>query len=142
MTNVTPEARPFSAMSDESLLNGYAYEERRLEEVQTTLDQLRQEIIRRMAEAGATSIPSELFVCELQARTTYDQSGFTPLLELLNEADLKTCYTAEHTEEVRVPAKWNTVKVNALARRYGEVALRIVEAAKMVQPSRLVFKRR
>ena len=101
---------------------------------------LEQEIYRRMEERGATAIPDSTFVCEIAQNSVYDQGSFSPLLEIFNELDLNTCYIPEHVEPVA--AKWQTGKVLALARRYGDAALAIVAKARIPGPRNLNFQRR
>jgi hypothetical protein len=107
-----------------------------------TLGRLEQEAYRRMEERGATSIPSEEYVCEIEIKTTYDQPSFTPLKEVFNDADLQKCLRPAHTEEVEVADKWTTATVKSLATRYGGDALRIVENARMEGRGWLKFARR
>ena len=101
---------------------------------------LEQEIYRRVDERGARAIPDSTFVCEVTQESIYDQEAFRPLLEVFHEFHLNTCYTPEHMEPVA--AKWTTVKVLALARRYGDAALAIVEQAKQPGRKSLKFQRR
>ena len=95
-----------------------------------------------MEYRSATSIPSESFICELTSRTQYDQLGFTPLKEIFNDTDLPKCFTPAHIDSVDVPDKWSTQQVIALAKRYGDQALRVVERAKSLGSPRLKFERR
>ena len=101
---------------------------------------LEQEIYLRMEVRGAKAIPDETFICEITQETMYDQEAFRPLLEVFHEFHLNTCYIPEHMEPVA--AKWQTNRVLALARRYGDVALTIVEKAKQPGRKSLKFQRR
>ena len=101
---------------------------------------LEQEIYRRMEERGARAIPDGEYICEMTQGSIYDQESFRPLLEIFNPADLVTCFTPEHMEPVA--AKWQTTRVLALARRYGNAALAIVEKAKQPGGRSLKFQRR
>ena len=107
-----------------------------------SLGRLEQEAYRRMEERGATSIPSETYICEMEIKRGYDQPSYGPLKEIFNEADLKKCLTPAHTEEVKVADKWATVTVKSLATKYGSEALRIVENAQTESRGRLKFSRR
>ncbi len=128
--------------SDEDALIIYTYILATRDAFIVALGRAEMELIRRMTERGATALPSETFVCELKTTDTYDQIGYGPLKEVFNETDLATCLDPAHTETVYVFDKWNTVKVKALARRYGADALRIVEQARIPGPRRLKFERR
>ena len=107
-----------------------------------TLGRLEQEAYRRMEENKATAIPSETYICEMETGFKYDQPSFTPLKEIFNDADLKTCLIPAHIEEVEVKDKWATGTVKGLAVKYGAAALRIVENARTETRGRLIFKRR
>ena len=100
--------------------------------------ELHQEIIRRCQERKANGIPSETFDCSIIRPITYSQAGFTPLLEVFSRADLKTCYEPEHEVTEMARARGMTAKVIALAKRYGEDALKVVEGARV--PGNLTVK--
>ena len=107
-----------------------------------TLGRLEQEAYRRMEENGATAIPSETYICEMETGFKYDQVSFGPLKEVFHDADLKKCLTPAHIEEVKIEDKWATGTVKSLATKYGAEALRIFENARTESRGRLVFKRR
>ena len=113
-----------------------------LDGFKATLCRLEQEAYRRIEERGATSIPSETYICEMETGWKYDQPSFGPLKEIFNEVDLAKCLTPAHTEEVKVADKWATATVKSLAAKYGSDALRILENSRMESRGRLVFKRR
>ena len=113
-----------------------------LADLKETLGHMEQEAYRRMEERGASSIPSETFICELALKASYDQIGFTALKEIFNDSDLERCLTPAHTEEVEVPDKWATSTVKSLATKYGADALRIVDRAKTEDRGKLIFKLR
>ena len=113
-----------------------------LDGFKATLGRLEQEAYRRIEERGATSIPSETYICEMETGWKYDQPSFGPLKEIFNEVDLAKCLTPAHTEEVKVADKWATATVKSLAAKYGAEALRILENSRMESRGRLVFKRR
>ena len=127
---------------DDELLSEMAKLSQELDVINGVFGRLEQEAFRRMEARGATSIPSETYICELSHKPSYDQIGFTPLKEIFNESDLARCLTPAHTEEVDVPDKWATSTVKSLATKYGADALRIVDRAKTEDRGKLVFKRR
>ena len=127
---------------DDELLSAMSKLAQKLDAIKSDLGHLEQEAYRRMEDRGATSIPSEDYICELSYRPTYDQLGFIPLKEVFNESDLARCLTPAHTEEVEVPDKWATSTVKSLAAKYGADALRIVDRAKTHDRGKLIFKRR
>ena len=131
-----------ASMGDSNLLKMFAREKANLERKQRFVGRCEQEIYRRMDERGAKAIPDEAFTCEMVQEMVYDQASFTPLLEVFNPADLATCFTPEHIRSVSIAAKWTTVKVLALARRYGDTTLAIVEKARQPGRRSLKFNRR
>jgi len=129
-------------LSDDELLAEMEHIGAILDGFKNTLGHLEQEAYRRIEERGATSIPSETYICEMETGWKYDQPSFGPLKEVFNDADLKRCLTPAHTEEVKVEDKWATGTVKSLATKYGAEALRIVDHARTESRGRLVFKRR
>mgnify|MGYP001617384363 FL=1 len=140
ISETTP--RPYRNDDDDQLLQRYELTLSAQRVVQRQAYELEQEAMRRMEERGATAIPSEHYICEVVQRDTYDQAGFTPLLEMFSEADLIDVYTQERTEQkwVTTPARWDTAKVKAKARRYGIAALDVVERARIEGRPRLKFE--
>ena len=128
--------------TDQTLLSAYAAHLNNIRLSQAESGHIQQELIRRMSERQATSIPSESFICELTVKDTYDQVSFGPLKEILKEVDLATCYTPAHEETVQVPDRWQTVRVKALARRYGAEAQEVVDRARIPGAPSLSFKTR
>jgi len=129
-------------LSDDELLAEMEHIGAILDGFKNTLGHLEQEAYRRIEERGATSIPSETYICEMETGFKYDQPSFGPLKEVFNEVDLKKCLTPAHTEEVRIEDKWATTTVKSLATRYGADALRIFENARTETRGRLKFARR
>lgn len=132
----------WSNVSDDDLLASHGHFLRNLAYCQEHLGRTEQEIQRRMNERKASAIPSEEFICEMEVKDTYSQPGFTPLKEIFFPADLAACFTPSHEETVQVADRWETAKVKALAKRYGEQALRVVEAARIPGPPKLKFRRK
>ena len=95
-------------LSDDELLAEMEHIGAILDGFKNTLGHLEQEAYRRIEERGATSIPSETYICEMETSWKYDQPSFGPLKEVFNDADLKKCLTPAHTEEVKVEDKWAT----------------------------------
>jgi len=129
-------------LSDDELLAEMEHIGAVLDGFKNTLGHLEQEAYRRIEERGATSIPSETYICEMETSWKYDQASFGPLKEVFNDADLKKCLTPAHTEEVKVADKWTTATVKSLAGKYGSEAMRIFENARTESRGRLKFARR
>jgi hypothetical protein len=113
-----------------------------LDRVRGTWGRYEQEVYRRMEETEATSLPSEIYICELVKTAAYDQISFGPLKEVFHESDLKKCLTPAHTDTIQVPDKWTTATVKSLATKYGAEALRIVDKARSEGRGKLTFARR
>ena len=129
-------------LSDDELLAEMEHIGAVLDGFKNTLGHLEQEAYRRFEARGATSIPSETYICEMEIKRDYDQPSYGPLKEIFNEVDLKKCLTPAHTDEIKVAYKWATVTVKSLAAKYGSEALRIVENAQTESRGRLKFARR
>jgi hypothetical protein len=129
-------------LSDDELLAQMEHISGVLEGFKASLGRLEQEAYRRIEERGATSIPSEVYICEMETGFKYDQPSFAPLKEVFNETDLAKCLTPAHTEEVKVEDKWTTATVKSLATKYGAEALRILDNARTESRGRLKFARR
>ena len=130
------------AVTNDVLLRWYDHQLLGLKDIQESVGHLEQEILRRIKESGGTMLPSETFLCELKSTNSYDQTAFRPFLELLNEADLETVFTPAHSEQVTVEDRWDTQKLIALARRYGDEAKAIIERAKVPSGRKLKFEKR
>ena len=129
-------------LSDDELLAEMEHIGGVLEDFKKTLGILEQRAYQLMEERGATSIPSETYICEMETGFKYDQMSFGPLKEVFNDADLKRCLTPAHTEEVKVEDKWTTATVKSLATKYGAEAMRRFENARTETRGRLKFARR
>jgi len=129
-------------LTDDELLAEMEHIGAILDGFKNTLGHLEMEVYRRIEERGATSIPSETYICEMETGFKYDQPSFGPLKEIFNDADLAKCLTPAHTEEVKVADKWTTATVKSLAVKYGAEALRIFENARTESRGRLKFARR
>ena len=129
-------------LTDDELLAEMEHIGAVLDGFKNTLGHLEQEAYRRIEERGATSIPSETYICEMETGFKYDQPSFGPLKEIFNETDLAKCLTPAHTDEVKVEDKWTTATVKSLATKYGVEALRIFENARTESRGRLKFSRR
>ena len=129
-------------LTDDELLAEMEHIGAILDGFKNTLGHLEQRAYQLMEERGATSIPSETYICEMETGFKYDQVSFGPLKEIFNDADLKKCLTPAHTDEVKVADKWATGTVKSLAVKYGAEALRILANAQTESRGRLKFARR
>ena len=130
-----------SEWSDEKFLDQIDQAHEYATSYQELANRLEWVALNRMLDRGATAIPSSKFVCEKKVEVTYDQTRFIPLKEIFKE-DLVKCWTPAHQETIMVPEKWDTTKLKALARRYGNEALAIVESARTENPTGIKFERK
>lgn len=139
----------YAGHTDNDMLTAYENVKERLEFERDHLNRLEQEIFRRIQERGGTSLPNadengeQIWTCEQETKYEYDHSKFTPLKEMLNSTELYKCWTPERivTEPVTVPAKWDTTKLKAVARRHSAEAVALVEAARVPTGRKLNFRR-
>ena len=139
-TQATASPRPFLTYSDAALVQlrqemldaAKAHEEAK--------ERIDMELLARMNERGAKGIPDAAYDVKMEENVTYDQAAFTPLKEVFLGDDLKTVYTPEHEETVTVKEKWDTVRVKAMASKYGDAAKLIVEQARLVSGHKLSVK--
>ena len=122
----------------EMMLCEYEEAMKRYKQAGDDLGRLRMMLFNHMDEQGTNGIPSETY--DVRRKQTYDyqknKSGFLPLLNILNAADLKKVYV----EPTPADGKWNAQQVKALAEIYPEVpgVLERVREPKVI----LEFKRR
>ena len=122
----------------EMMLQNYEEAMKLYKEAGDQLGRARQLLFNHMDEQGTNGIPSETY--DVRRKQTYDyqknKSGFLPLLNILNAADLKKVYV----EPTPADGKWNAQQVKALAEIYPEVpgVLERVREPKVI----LEFKRR
>lgn len=121
-------------VASQNLHTLYLATEEEIRSLNIRIHEIEQELLARMQTEGATAIPG---VCELEQKTTYDQTAYTPMKELLSDEDLAKVFTPGHEGTVWVPDRWKPAgQVNAMARRYGNKALACVENARIPQPPR------
>jgi hypothetical protein len=103
----------------EMMLCEYEEAMKRYKQAGDDLGRLRMMLFNHMDEQGTNGIPSETY--DVRRKQTYDyqknKSGFLPLLNILNAADLKKVYV----EPTPADGKWNAQQVKALAEIYPEV---------------------
>ena len=103
----------------EMMLCEYEEAMKRYKQAGDDLGRLRMMLFNHMDEQGTNGIPSETY--DVRRKQTYDyqknKSGFLPLLNILNAADLKKVYV----EPTPADGKWNAQQVKVLAEIYPQV---------------------
>ena len=134
-------------MPDVQLLGLYADALTALEECKVWAGHIEMELLHRMEERGATSIPDDTFICEAPLRYEYPLGCFTPLKEIFNATELDECYwpakqvlIPEHWEYH--PELWNTPKTLSLAKKRGTEAMAVVERNRLPAARRIRFTKR
>lgn len=133
--------------SDEYLLQLLYHHRKELEYHQEQAGRIEQALAQRLDERESTVIPSDTYKFEWPKNYDYPPGCFTPLKEVLTEAELAECYTPakdvvipEHTETV--PEQWSTVKLLSIAKKRGPAVMSIIERNRMPKRSRPKFERR
>ena len=109
----------------------------------------------RIEAAHGTALPDDEIEMKLEPGKIVDIEPleFVPLKEIFTDDDLKAVFTKEHNIDVPeqvipahaeyVPDKWaNLVKLNAMARRYGDAALAHVARAGIRSDPKVVVRRK
>ena len=115
--------------SDEQLLGIFAAAQQESVEAHERVGRLEQELMRRAAERGATTIYGKDMNYIITQKPDYARDRLHPLLELLDQNQRDECFTPEGYRETWQEAKWDMTKVKKHARARGKEALDIVEAA-------------
>lgn len=153
------EARgePYSepTLTDHALAEEILAAQERIADNESVLHALRIEVQRRIEDSGGTMLPDDEFEMKLEPGRIVDweTNHLIPLKEILTTADLKAIFTKEHDEEVPeqvIPAHtvhhndaWaNGVKLNAMARKYGDGALAHVARAGIRSDPKVVVARK
>ena len=105
-------------------------------------ERIKWSIIQQIQANGGTELPSEEFICALVVKNTYDISKFVPLLEELNETEMKHAWEEEWTEAKIHPGKFNTTKLKAICNKRGGKAKQLFENALIPGNPTLEFKKR
>ena len=103
----------------EMMLQNYEEAMKLYKEAGDQLGRARQVLFNHMDSEGTNGIPSETY--DVRRKQTYDyqknKSGFLPLLNILNAADLKKVYV----EPTPADGKWNAQQLKVLAEIYPQV---------------------
>ena len=126
-----------------------------IENMHLALRLLEADMQRRIEATGGTALPDDEIEIKLEPGRIVDweTNHLIPLKEVLTTADLAKVFTDAHDVAVpeqvipahtdHVPAKWaNGVKLNAMARRYGDAALAHVARAGIRSDPKLVVTRK
>ena len=149
------EAYEGTDVSDHELGLTYLGVKEKIENLQLTLRPLESAIRNRIEATGGTALPDDEIEMKLEPGKIVDIEPleFVPLKEIFTDDDLKAVFTKEHNIDVPeqvipahaeyVPEKWaNLVKLNTMARRYGDAALAHVARAGIRSDPKLVVARR
>ena len=103
----------------EMMLQNYEEAMKLYKEAGDQLGRARQVLFNHMDSEGTNGIPSETY--NVRRKQTYDyqknKSGFLPLMDILNPADLKKVYVAPTPAD----GKWNAQQLKVLAEIYPQV---------------------
>ena len=118
----------------EMMLQNYEEAMKVYKEAGDQLGRARQLLFNHMDSEGTNGIPSETYT--VRRKQTYDyqknKSGFLPLMDILNPADLKKVYV----EPTPADGKWNSQQIKVLAESYPKV----VEVLERVREAKVVLE--
>lgn len=118
----------------EMMLQNYEEAMKLYKEAGDQLGRARQLLFNHMDSEGTNGIPSETY--NVRRKQTYDyqknKSGFLPLMDILNSADLKKVYV----EPTPADGKWNSQQIKVLAESYPKV----VEVLERVREPKVVLE--
>jgi len=113
-------------------------------------DKLESEVLSYLEAEGANEFPDSFDVDgeivtvyrqKIKGRYgTFDQSALLALKELLSPENYAKVYTPGYTKEVQVPGKYNGVKLNAVANKYGGEIKEAIEKARLPVSYQLKIK--
>ena len=122
-------------------LDAYAAAQEELEAMTESVGRMRQDLIKAIMATGGTAAPSDKYICELKANSSFDITKWTRLKEALPKVAFEHAWVEEFTPEPKVvPAHFDTTKLKSMCRDYGFSD--VFESARMEGPPTLVFKLR
>ncbi len=108
--------------------------------LQRLIQVIEADLFQRLKDRGATAIDDPDFECVLKATISYDTSLVVPLKEIVDPDVLKdNGWTPAHEETVQVAESFNMTRIKKLL-KFGDDVKRVIEAAQVTGPSRLVIK--
>ena len=113
-------------------------------------DKLESEVLSYLEAEGANEFPDSfdvdgeiVTVYRYKVKSkygTFDQSALVALKELLSPENYDKVYTPGNTKEVQVPGKYDGVKLNAVANKYGGEVKEAIEKARLPVSYKLKIK--
>lgn len=121
MSNQVRDDQTFEVppLTDEQLVGIFAAAQQEAQEAQEQAGRLEQELMRRAAERGATTIYGKGMNFVITTANEYDRIRLPPLLELLTPEEKAECFIPSHPETVEVPDKYDITKWKKAARAHG-----------------------
>ena len=122
-------------------LDAYADAQAELKAMTDYVGRMEQDLIKAIMATGGTAAPSDKYICELKANSSFDITKWTRLKEALPKVAFEHAWVEEYTLEPKVvPAHFDTTKLKSMCRDYGFSD--VFESARMEGPPTLVFKLR
>jgi len=107
--------------SDEAAIHAYSFELEQMKIRQAKVGRWEQELMRRVAESGATVIRGNDMNFVITTKNECDRSKLPPVLELFDPEGKAKSFTAAHMEEVLIPDKWDMQQVNKYAKQAADL---------------------
>ena len=122
-------------------LDAYAAAQAELEAMTDAVGRMRQDLIQEIMATGGTAAPSDKYICELKANSSFDITRWAGLKEALPSVAFDHAWVEEYTPEPKViSAHFDTTKLKAMCKKFGFSD--VFESARMEGPPTLVFKLR
>ena len=122
-------------------LDAYAAAQAELEAMTDAVGRMKQGLIQEIMATGGTAAPSDKYICELKANSSFDITRWTVLKEALPNEAVDHAWVKEYTPEPKViSAHFDTTKLKAMCKKFGFSD--VFESARMEGPPTLVFKLR
>jgi len=122
-------------------LDAYADAQAELKAMTDYVGRMEQDLIKAIMATGGTAAPSDKYICELKANSSFDITKWTRLKEALPKVAFEHAWVEEYTLEPKVvPAHFDTTKLKSMCRTYGFSD--VFESARKDNSPTLVFKAR
>lgn len=122
-------------------LDAYAAAQEELEAMTESVGRMKQDLIKAIMATGGTAAPSDKYICELKANSSFDITKWTRLKEALPKVAFEHAWVEEYTPEPKViSAHFDTTKLKSMCTKFGFSD--VFESARMEGPPTLVFKLR
>ena len=140
MQTVDEQTGEILVLTLDQKLDAYAAAQAELEAMTDAVGRMRRDLIQEIMATGGTAAPSDKYICELKANSSFDITRWTGLKEALPREAIDHAWVPEATQQKVIPAHFDTTKLKAMCKKFGFSD--VFESARMEGPPTLVFKLR